>query len=211
MRLLTLSDIESPFIYNNRIRKRFADVSVAISCGDLKVYYLEYVISMLNIPLYYVLGNHASEEEIGASEPRLNPWGAINLHKKSIFDKKYKLVLAGIEGSLRYNEGRHQYSQREMWRMVLGLVPKFILNKARFGRYLDIFVTHASPWKVHDDTDRAHQGIKAFLWLDKIFQPQLHLHGHIHLYNRYQPYQTLLGKTRIINTYGFRELDFPFK
>ncbi|MFH1445795.1 MAG: metallophosphoesterase, partial [Chloroflexota bacterium] len=55
---------------------------------------------------------------------------------------------------------------------------------------------------------KAHQGIKAFLWLIKVFQPSYHLHGHIHLYLPKIPHETRMGKTTIINTYGFRELTF---
>lgn len=206
MKLLTVSDVESSRIYSDKIRDHFKDIDLAISCGDLSYFYLEYIISALDIPLYYVRGNHAKEIEYGHGGTRKSPWGAVNLHRKVIRDRNSGLLLAGIQGSNRYNQGNYQYTQLEMWLLVMTLVPGILLNKLRYGRFLDIFVTHAPPWGIHDDKDRAHQGIKAFLWLVKVFQPTLHLHGHVHIYWPGKISETLLGKTRIYNTYGYRRL-----
>ena len=209
MNLLTVSDVESSLIYSPNIKKRFHDIDLAISCGDLSYYYLEYIISALDIPLYYVRGNHAKEIEYGHAGIRKSPWGAINLHKKVLRDKNSGLLLSGIQGCIRYNLGKYQYTQREMWLLVMKLVPGLLRNKMRYGRYLDIFVSHASPWGIHDESDRAHQGVKAFLWLVKAFQPRYHLHGHIHVYWPGTVVQTTLGKTTVLNTYGYRKLTFP--
>ncbi|NLN70015.1 MAG: metallophosphoesterase [Chloroflexi bacterium] len=211
MNLLAVSDAESPLIYSANIKKRFHDIDVAISCGDLSYFYLEYIISTLDIPLYYVRGNHAKEMEYGCGGGvRTAPWGGINLHGKVIRDKDSGLILSGIQGCIRYNQGDYQYSQQEMWLQVIKLVPSFLLNKIRFGRFLDIFVTHASPWGIHDQTDRAHHGVKAFLWLIKVFQPRFHLHGHIHIYSPTTVRETQLGDTMIHNVYCYRELSFDF-
>ena len=210
MNLLTVSDVESSLIYSANIAKRFYDVDLAISCGDLSYFYLEYIISTLDIPLYYVRGNHAKDIEHGYGGTRRSPWGAINLHKKVIRAKDSGLLLAGVEGCIRYNDGDYQYTQQEMWLKVMHLVPGMLMNKIRYGRFLDIFVSHASPWGIHDETDRAHHGVKAFLWLVKVFQPMFHLHGHIHIYWPGVICETKLGKTTIYNTYGYRKLTFDF-
>ena len=206
MNILTVSDVESSLIYSHNIKQRFCDIDLAISCGDLSYFYLEYIISTLDIPLYYVRGNHAKEIEHGHAGTREAPWGAINLHRRVVKDKKTGLLLSGLQGSLRYNQGPYQYSQRHMWLLVMLLVPGLLRNKLCYGRYLDIFVSHAPPWGIHDDTDRAHQGIKAFPWLIKTFQPTFHLHGHVHIYNPLTISKTALGKTLIYNTYGYRRL-----
>ena len=91
--------------------------------------------------------------------------------------------------------------------MVFNLVPKLLINKIRFGRYLDVFVTHAPPWHIHDDTDRPHQGIKAFRWLIDVFQPTYALHGHIHLFRNDAITQTMVNKTSVVNVFGFKELE----
>ncbi len=51
MKILAVSDIELGYIYQPRISERFSDVDLIISCGDLPHYYLEYIVSMLNVPL----------------------------------------------------------------------------------------------------------------------------------------------------------------
>jgi len=208
MNLLAVSDIESSLIYSSHIKQRFHDIDLAISCGDLSYYYLEYIISTLDIPLYFVRGNHAKKIEYGCTSTRHAPWGAVELHQQVIRDPKTQLLLAGIEGCLRYNRGNYQYSQQQMWRMVLKLVPQLLLNKARYGRYLDIFVTHAPPWDIHDKIDPAHQGVKAFKWLINTFHPAYHLHGHVHVYRPDTITETQLGKTRVINSFGYRRLGF---
>jgi Icc-related predicted phosphoesterase len=209
MKLLTVSDKEISLVYSAQIKQRFNDVDLALSAGDLSYYYLEYIISSLDIPLYFVRGNHAKNIEYGVAGPRKAPWGAVDLHRKVVRDLKTGLLLAGIEGSLRYNKGDHQYTQSEMWSMVLSLVPKLIWNKVRYGRFLDVFVSHAPPWGIHDEEDRAHQGVKAFNWLIKTFQPIFHIHGHVHIYRPGVITETLVGRTLVLNTYGYRKLTLP--
>lgn len=204
LRLLGLSDLEVPAVYSHRIRERFPGLDAVISCGDLPAYYLEYVISMLNTPLYYVQGNHVFEIPDWEGTGRIHPEGAVNLHRKVVYDAQLDLILAGVEGSLLYNNGPFQYSQAQMWQMVLSLVPQLLLNKVRYGRYLDIFVTHAAPAGIHDQNDPAHRGVEAFLWLIETFSPKLHLHGHIHLYNPLTTRDTQHQSTRVINCYGHR-------
>jgi len=208
MNILSLSDKESLRVYSPHIKHRFGHVDLALGCGDISYFYLEYIISTLDIPLYYVRGNHAVEVEYGADCKRTAPWGGIDLHRKAVRDRKTGLLLAGIEGSIKYSKGKHQYSQWKMWKMVWGLIPAMILNKIRFGRYLDIFITHAPPWGIHDREDRPHRGIKAFNWLIKTFKPTYHIHGHIHVYHPWIVTETQLGNTLIINTYGFRRVFF---
>ncbi len=206
MRLLAISDEELGIIYNPQIKERFRDVDLAVSCGDLPYYYLEYVISMLDINLYYVRGNHARTVEYTIGGERAAPWGGTDLHRRVIRDPS-GLIFAGIQGSVRYNTGPYQYTQLEMWNMVLGLVPKLLMNRMIYGKFLDIFVTHASPWQIHDKKDRPHQGIKAFRWFDRVFKPSFHLHGHIHVYRHDEIIETQYFNTRVVNTFGYKEIE----
>jgi len=209
MKILSVSDIEIGFIYSPHITDRFKDVDLIISCGDLPFYYLEYIVSVLNRPLYHVLGNHAQQIEDGPGGPRYHPWGAYDLHARTTCYEG--LLLAGMQGSLQYNFGPYQYTQGEMWSMVLRLAPALFLNRVRYGRYLDVFVSHAPPWDVHDKPDRPHRGFKAFRWLHRVFRPAYHLHGHIHVYRSDTITETLLYQTRVINTYGYRETQVDQK
>lgn len=208
MKVLAVSDIEVDMIYSPLITQRFKDVDLVIGCGDLPYYYLEYIISMLNRPLYFVRGNHAPRfREEGTGGDRTSPWGGVDLHRKVTRDPS-GLLMAGIEGSLNYNNGRFQYTQGEMWSMVLGMVPRLMLNRMLYGRYLDIFVTHAPPAGIHDKDDLPHRGIRAFRWFIEKFKPTYHLHGHIHIYQQYDITETQHESTRVINTYAYKTLVF---
>lgn len=207
MKFISLSDIEIGFIYSPMVVKRFGDISFIVGCGDLPYLYMEYVLNALTVPLYYVRGNHANKVEYGVGLSRDKPWGGIDIHCRTVRDVCTGTLLAGIEGSLRYNYGPHQYNQGDMWLMVFGLSLKLFINKIRYGRYLDIFVSHAPMWQVHDQDDLPHRGIKAFRWLVDVFKPAYHLHGHIHVYRCDMKTETQINNTRVINCYGYRELE----
>jgi hypothetical protein len=211
MKVLAVSDVELDMIYSPLITQRFKDVDLVIGCGDLPYYYLEYIISMLDRPLYYVRGNHAPRfVEEGVGGERTSPWGGIDLHQ-CVFRDSSGLLLAGIEGSLAYNNGRYQYSQNKMWMMVFAMVPSLLRNRVLYGRYLDILVTHAPPWHTHDKEDLPHQGVKAFRWMLDVFKPTYALHGHIHIYRQYDTTETIYRETRVINTYGYKTLTFDLQ
>jgi Icc-related predicted phosphoesterase len=204
MKILAVSDTEIGFLYSPVIKDRFRDVNLIISCGDLPFFYLEYMVSMLNVPLLYVHGNHANREIQTTGAPKRKPEGGQGLHGMTVNENG--ALLAGVDGCLQYNYGPYQYSQSEMWFNVFRLIPGMMRNKLRFGRYLDVFVTHAPPWHIHDQEDRPHQGSKAFIWFDTVFQPQYHLHGHIHVYRNDTIITTQLNRTVIQNVYGYREI-----
>lgn len=203
IRALAISDILLDAIYSPWIQTRFAEVDIIIGCGDLPYYYLEYILTTLNRPLYYVRGNHAYLIEHTVNGPKTHPHGATDLHRRIV---RYRgLSLAGVEGSLRYRPAPYQYTQQEMWFHVMKLIPGLLWNKAAYGRYLDVFVTHAPPWGIHDRPDQPHQGIKAFRWLLDTFRPAYHFHGHIHIYRQDTDRITRYKETNVINAYGFVE------
>lgn len=206
MKILSVSDQVDPRIYSEALKKRHHDVAFVISCGDLSYEYLEYIICGLNKPLYFVHGNHDLYKKVNQDETPSYPLGADNLHRK--FYRKHGLLLAGVEGSIKYNrKTKYQYTQGEMWSHVLRLVPGLLFNRLMYGRFLDIFVTHSPPWGTHEGEDWTHQGIKAFSWLIDTFQPTYHFHGHIHIYRPDTVKETRIGKTLVINTFQSRVTD----
>lgn len=209
MRILSLSDTVVSLIYSPIIRSRHQGVDLVLGCGDLPYHYLEYVISALDVPLFYVRGNHDKILEYGSAGQRSGPHGGVDLHRRTVCHRG--LLLAGVEGSLRYRPGPFQYTQNEMWWHVLRLVPGLLRNRLLHGRYLDVFISHAPPAGLNDAPDLPHQGIRAFRWLIQTFRPALHIHGHIHVYYPWQEQEALLGATRVINTYAYREtiLELP--
>ena len=176
-----------------------------LGCGDLPYYYQENIAKKLNVPLYFVRGNHDALIEYGTDGERKAPRNGIDLHRRSVY--KNGIVLAGIEGCNRYNRGDFQYTTAEMWEHAFHLFPKLLMNKLKYGRYLDILVTHAAPLGIHDKPDWTHVGIKAFNWLIKIFKPKYHFHGHNHVYTDDTITETLVEETLVINTYGYKVRD----
>jgi len=209
-RILVISDKVATSLYNPATQKDLQNIRFIISCGDLPYEYLEYLVSIFNVPLYFVRGNHARRYETESGVIHQHPWGSIDLHLRSIKNEMGYLI-TGIQGCHLYNNGAYQYSQATMWRFVFQLVPSLMANFALSGRYLDIFVTHAPPWGIHDKQDVPHQGIKAFLWLLKVFQPRYHFHGHVYDFTKNTPMITQFGNTAIINTYGYRLYDIAKK
>ena len=204
MNLLSVSDVIIPYIYSPSIREKYKHAEFVIACGDLPYYYQEYIISMLDIPLFFVRGNHDPVIEYGDGINRKYPHGGIDLHRRTY--NFNGILMAGVEGSVRYkSRGQFQYTQSEMWRHVWSLTPKFMYNRLRHGRFIDVFISHAPPWGIHDKSDRAHRGIKAFRWLFSAFQLSYHFHGHIHVYRSDTVTETHFHRTQVINTYGCRE------
>jgi uncharacterized protein len=206
MKLLTLSDIVVPFLYSPQVKELFPGIDLAIGCGDLPYDYLEYIGDELKTEICFVRGNHSKIEQNTTAGVRRFPLGANDLHCRVL--KCKGLLLAGIEGSLRYRNGPFQYTQGQMWTLVFSMAPALLFNRVRYGRYLDVFVTHAPPWGIHDQPDLPHQGIKAFLWFDKVFKPAYHFHGHTHIYRPDTERETRLGNTWLINTFGYRVTNF---
>lgn len=203
MKILGVCDVESPMVYSPRITERFKDVDLVVSCGDLPHHYLDYINTMLCKPFYYVNGNHVYKDAHDEHDPR----GGMDLHTLARYDRGTGLLLAGLEGSLDYNRGPYQYSQSEMWSLAWRLGVSFFVNRMLYGRYLDVFISHAPPWQVHDEDDLAHQGFKAFRWIIKRFRPRLFLHGHVHIYRQDTPYMTRVDDTLVVNVFPYRVID----
>lgn len=212
MRILTVSDKVEPVLYGPYIRERVGAIDLILACGDLPDYYLEYIVGLLNAPLYFVHGNHDQAH----AAPVVEPFGArrdasplswaVDLHRRKA--NHGGLLLAGFEGCRRYNPNvPFQYTEAEVaWQTRL-LGARLLLNKARYGRYLDILITHAPPRGIHDDTDLPHRGFASYLKFLRRFRPALMIHGHQHIYNRSLTTETVYEDTRIINTYGYRVLE----
>ncbi len=209
MKVLSISDIVVPYIYSPQVKQRFPDVDLVIGCGDEPYYYLEFLVSALNVPTFFVRGNHAQLLEFSDSGDRTHPHGAIDLHRKVIYHRG--LLMAGVEGSMRYSSGPYQYTQSQMMGHVLSITPALLMNRFLFKRHLDVFVTHSPPAGIHDDTDLPHQGIRAFQWLIDVFKPRYHFHGHTHVYRSDVDMDTLVGTTRVFNTYGYRLTSIDIK
>ena len=206
VKILSISDKIVSFIYSPQVKAKFGHVNFVVACGDLPYYYQEYIVSSLDVPLYFVRGNHDPEVEVGEKRSCSQPLGATDLHRRLV--KHNGVLLAGVEGSIRYKKlGKFQYTQSQMWAHTLQLIPGLLLNRMKYGRFLDIFVSHAPPWKIHDGDDLPHHGVKAFRWFIQVFRPKYHFHGHMHVYRPDTITQTTFEDTLVINTFGHLETE----
>ena len=208
MKVLAVSDRVQEHIYSPAIRARHGDVKMVFGCGDVPYYYLEYIVTMLSVPLLYVRGNHDQPVYMSGGRIATHAEGCLDVHGRVVFQSG--LLVAGIEGSMRYRpRAPHMYSETEMRGQIARLVPQLLWNRQRTGRYLDVLVAHSPPYGIHDRDDLPHTGFKVFLQFMRLFKPRYLLHGHIHLYRRDTVRQTRVGETEVINVYPYQLLDIP--
>lgn len=207
MKILAVSDQVVDSLYTTQVRDRFRDVDLIIGCGDLPFYYLEFLTTVMDRPVYYVHGNHDRSIEITADGTRrVTVAGCESLEDRTAIVNG--LILAGLGGSIRYNnEGHYQFTQSEMSRRALRLSLRLAINRLRYGRALDILVTHSPPFGVGDGPDAAHVGFRAFNGLIRRFKPRYLLHGHQHVYLGRKP-GVRLGSTHVLNVFPYRTIDW---
>ena len=217
MRLLCVSDTTRSLAFSPSIKSIYHDTDLILSAGDMPLESYDYMATMLSRDVYYVYGNHnlkhfdvdmnkgfyRSSDPI---DPSVKFYGFL-LDGKVIRDKATGLLIAGLGGSMRYNEGDSQYSEREMERRIRRMIPRLLFNKHKYGRYLDILVTHAPPYGMGDGQDLCHMGFKCFLDFMKKYEPKYLVHGHVHLDDCNMPRVTEFGKTKVINVYGSYLID----
>ena len=220
MKILCVSDQIDPLIYTPTIKQRCADVGLVLSAGDLPMDYLDFIVSILNRPLYFVFGNHHTED-YAWYKTGISSNGTMGFESPDIYDarsvganhisekvrREEGLIIAGLGGSMRYNRGENQFSDFQMLLGILKLLPALFFNRIFRGRYLDILLTHAPPRGIHDKEDKCHRGFRCFLWFMRRFRPRYLVHGHIHLYDLSEVRTTKYFDTMVINAYGHYIID----
>ena len=63
MKILAVSDRPEKVLWDYFQKRRWSDIDLVISCGDLNRRYLEYLVTMLGVPVFYVRGNHDARYE----------------------------------------------------------------------------------------------------------------------------------------------------
>ncbi len=190
MKILAVSDVESRYFFEYYTPGKLRDFDLIIACGDLRVPYLEFLVTMARCPLLYVHGNHDDRF------PR-EPEGCV-----CIDDCLYEyqgLRILGLGGSYRYGKGRYMYTERQMRRRIRRLGFKLWRKKG-----FDVLVTHAPARGINDFDTIPHRGFECFAELLDRYRPRLFLHGHIHRnYGADIPRVTRRGDTEIVNAYEY--------
>ncbi len=233
MKILCVSDQVDPFIYNSTIKEQFGDVAAVLCAGDLSMDYIDFIVSSLNKPTYFVFGNH-NLNEYKFYHPELHESGVMAAYASAgqkghgaiyagfrcledpllqiedpVTKKKRPLLIAGISGSIDYNHGQCQFTENQMKMKLLKMAPRLMLNKIKYGTYLDIFLTHATPRHIHDHEDPCHKGFECFNSFIQKYEPAYMVHGHIHLYDQNEERSGLYGKTMVVNAFSHHIIELP--
>ena len=195
MKLLLLSDVESPYLWVYYRPGRLAEYDLMLSCGDLKASYLSFLVTMGRSRLLYVRGNHDANYRTNPPE------GCECIEDKLVTVNGLRIL--GLGGSLWYNGGANQYTERQMrrrlWRAGWAV---------RRAGGVDIVLTHAPPRGYGDAEDAAHRGFECFEDFLNKYEPKYLVHGHVHMnYGRNIPRVVQHGATQIVNAWERFVLD----
>lgn len=232
MKILCVSDFVDPLIYNQNVKESFSDIDLILCAGDLPMDYIDFIVTVFNKPTYFIFGNHNLKEfhyyhkdpmhSHNMYENTCHGHGATYLgfktfvnHDLMITDPdtgiERPLLIAGVSGSLKYNKGLNQYSDSEMKFKLIKMIPQLMRNKRKYGKYLDIFMTHASPRHIHDHEDPCHKGFECYNWFLQKFKPTYMVHGHIHLYDLREERVGKYFDTTVVNAYSHYVIELPSK
>lgn len=204
MKILMLADTEEKALWDDwseDTREKLRDIGLILSAGDLDADYLEFIVTMLNVPLVYVRGNHDSNYD------RRPPEGCINADGRVVEAEGLKIL--GLGGSMRYKDNADDmYTEEEMRRRITGL-RRTVLRDLAAGRLsgkrsIDILLTHA-PARGHGDMDDLpHRGFECFNELLERQKPLIHVYGHVHRgYGRFVRSMMHPSGTEMINASGY--------
>ena len=195
MRLLALSDTEEERFTTYEGLEGVGHLDAIISCGDLSANYLETVVTLANVPLLYVPGNHDTAYE------QCPPLGCMSIDGKLVTCGGLRII--GFGGSVLYNHRVYGFTEQEMrWRVL-----KLAL-RAKLTGGADIIVTHAPPRGFGDLDDYAHRGFESFNMALEMLHPAYLIHGHVHMeYGRVAREHTHPSGATIINACGHQIIE----
>ena len=199
MKILLVSDMECPALWDHFRPERVEGVDLIISCGDLKRDYLEFLVTMVNRPVFYIPGNHDVRY-------LTNPPEGCECIDDCVINYR-GIRIGGLGGCLKYSDSAYQYTEKEMAHRVRKL--RKCIRKAGG---LDIFVTHAAMAGYGDAEDRAHHGFECFKEIMDRYHPQFMCHGHVHQsYGWEIPRQVEYKGIPVINAFERYIIEIPDK
>lgn len=197
MRILAIADVEESWLYGRFDRERLKGVDLIVSCGDLPAVYLEHIVTLANVPLLYVQGNHDTAYDQHPPEGCTS----IDGHLRDFRG----LRVMGLGGSIRYNDQVHGFTEPEMRRRAARMM---LLAQATGG--VDMIVAHAPLRGYGDLDDLPHQGFESLGELVERTRPRYFVHGHIHMeYGRISRTLEHPCGTELVNACGHQFIDIP--
>ena len=196
MKIMFLADQAIPTLWEHLDRRKLEGIDLILSCGDLPAEYLSFLTCFTHAPILYIHGNHDGKYE------KKPPEGCICIEDKVYVHEGIRIH--GLGGSMCYNRGPHQYTERQMRQRVRKLFFRLWRTKG-----FDILLTHSPALGIGDDSDLAHRGFETFLHLIDKYRPRVMAHGHVHQSYRFDfKREHKRGDTLVVNTCGCYVLDF---
>ncbi|MGC7098995.1 metallophosphoesterase family protein [Amycolatopsis lurida] len=191
-------------------------VDLILGAGDLPFDYLEFLANALDRPCVFVPGNHdpdlsgftrygglSMRDGFPAHWP--GPAGGVNADGRVV--DVGGLRIAGLGGSVRYNDGPNQWTQAQQARRARRLVRRAARRKRRDGRGVDVLLTHSPPRHLGDREDPPHHGFDCLHRTTEKLAPRWLLHGHIHPHGEATP-DRRIGETVVRNVVGYHIISF---
>jgi len=216
-KVLAVSDEVVESLWTDGLADRFGDVELVLGAGDLPFDYLEFLANALDRPCVFVPGNH--DVDLGGYDRAHGLWyrggfpatwpgpaGAVNADGRIVDVAGVRI--AGLGGSIRYNDGPNQWTERQQSRRAGRLARMARRRRRRDGKTVDVLLTHSPPRHVGDEEDPPHRGFACLHDTVAALAPTLLVHGHIHPHGQPRPDREM-GHTRVVNTVGYRILDLP--
>ena len=150
MKLLLVSDEESPYFWDYYRPGRLDGIDLILAAGDLKADYLSFLVTMGRAPVLYIHGNHDKTYE------QFPPEGCDCIDGDLVCVKGLRIL--GLGGCPLYNGGPHQYTEKQMRKRF-----RKLWWKLRRAKGFDILLTHAPARGFGDMDDPVHRGF-SFSW-----------------------------------------------
>ncbi|RSM82960.1 metallophosphoesterase [Amycolatopsis sp. WAC 01375] len=216
MKALVVADEVEERLWTSAVHRLPADLGLVVGAGDLPYDYLEFLAGALDVPCVFVPGNHDPDlsgytrygglsMKDGFPTVWPGPAGGVNADGRVV--DVGGLRFAGLGGSVRYNDGPNQWTQRQQARRARRLVRRARFRRRRDGRDVDILLTHAPPRHCGDREDPPHRGFDCLHRTIELLRPKWLLHGHIHPHGEPVP-DRVVGGTTVRNVVGHRIMEF---
>lgn len=213
-RALVVADEVESGLWTDAVRSHSVDLVLA--AGDLPFDYLEFLVDALDRPGVFVPGNHDPDltgfgrfagmaTRAGFPDRWPGPRGWVNADTRVV--DVAGLRIAGLGGSIRYNDGGNQWTQRQQARRARRLERAARRARRRDGGRVHVLLTHSPPRGVGDRDDPPHRGFGCLHQTVQRLQPDWLLHGHIHPHGEHSA-EYRMGTTRVRNVVGRHIIEF---
>lgn len=228
MKILLIADHEEKKLWDGwteATAESLSDIDLILSAGDLNHLYLEFLVTMLNVPLVYVRGNHDGYYDKEPPEGCDDADGRIIEVTAGKRGSEQKVRILGFGGSMRYKDeaadmyteeemrARIRKAEREIAKRRLKDILLYGVSRENGGASrrppFDILLTHAPCRGWGDMDDLPHRGFECFNYFLNKYSPQLHCYGHVHQeYGGLKRQMRHPSGTYLINGSGYQIIDY---